>query len=183
MTCASGYTGSATSITCTNGSWSQSSGCTATSSSCSSSPTQTGYVIAAGSSTSGATRTVTCASGYTGSATSITCTNGSWSQSSGCTSTSVCTTTTPEDNSGNNAVLINFYSNPNGGRDGDPCPVACATPVMSKWYKIADSNSDTCLQWPGNSGQNSMMHGTCHPDTSSYSYSQWTTCDCSGRCI
>ena len=100
-----------------------------------------------------------------------------WSQATACTSD------IPEDNSGNDAVLINFYNNPDRGTEGDLCPVACSTPTATQWYKIASSGSDNCLQWPGRSGENSMMHGTCHPDTSSYSYSQWITCDCSGLLI
>jgi len=84
VSCASGYTGSATYITCLYGTWSSSTGCTTGSSSCSTSPSQTGYVINAGGSSQSSTRSVSCASGYTGSATSITCYNGSWSQSSGC---------------------------------------------------------------------------------------------------
>jgi len=83
-TCASGYSGTATSITCgANGQWSASAGCTLN---CSTSPTQTNYVIATGASNQGATRTVTCGSGYSGTASSITCgTNSAWSISSGCT--------------------------------------------------------------------------------------------------
>jgi len=83
-TCASGYSGTATSITCgANGQWSASAGCTLN---CSTSPTQTNYVIATGASNQGATRTVTCGSGYSGTASSITCgTNSAWSTSSGCT--------------------------------------------------------------------------------------------------
>ena len=83
--CATGYIGTASSVTCqSGGTWSTSSGCTIVS--CPSSPTQTGYVISAGSSTYGSTRTVSCSSGYTGTATSITCqSDGSWTVSSGCT--------------------------------------------------------------------------------------------------
>jgi len=85
VSCASGYSGTASFITCqASGSWNLSAGCVAD---CSSTPTQTGYTIAAGSSSLGSTRTVTCATGYTGTATSITCTLNSWTSSTGCTPT------------------------------------------------------------------------------------------------
>jgi len=92
MACASGYSGTASSITCqSTGLWTTSTGCNAD---CLASPTQTGYTIATGSSTHGSTRTVTCATGYTGTAASVLCTNGTWSPSSGCTIVS-CSTTPP----------------------------------------------------------------------------------------
>ncbi len=84
VTCATGYSGTATSITCSDGTWSTSSGCMIVS--CSAYPTQSGYTIAAGSATYGTTRTVICNSGYTGTASSIICqSDASWSSSSGCT--------------------------------------------------------------------------------------------------
>jgi len=61
ITCASGYSGTATSRTCqSSGSWTSSTGCTLD---CSS-PSQSGYTIASGSNGQGATRTTTCAIGY-----------------------------------------------------------------------------------------------------------------------
>jgi len=65
MSCASGYSGTAASITCGTSGWSTQSGCMANAS-CSSPVSSTGYVIASGSNTWGSTRTVTCASGYYG---------------------------------------------------------------------------------------------------------------------
>ena len=81
--CASGYSGTGTSITCqSNSAWSSASGCTLN---CNA-PSQTGYTFASGGLNQGATRTATCASGYTGTASTITCgTNSVWSTSSGCT--------------------------------------------------------------------------------------------------
>ncbi len=82
VTCANGYTGTATSIRCQNtGFWTTSSGC---SRDCDATPSQTGYIISAGASSSGSLRTATCATGYAGTAISITCSNGAWSTSSGC---------------------------------------------------------------------------------------------------
>jgi hypothetical protein len=90
--CATGYTGTASSISCLeSASWSSSSGCNAD---CPASPTQTGYTIATGSSTHGSTRTVTCATGYTGTAASVTCSDGTWSPSSGRTIVSCSATPT-----------------------------------------------------------------------------------------
>jgi hypothetical protein len=85
MTCVTGYTGTAASLTCeSSGSWSSQSGCTLVS--CPSAPTQTGYSLNTGSSTYGSTRTASCATGYTGSASSITCqASAEWSSSTGCT--------------------------------------------------------------------------------------------------
>jgi hypothetical protein len=77
VTCASGYIGTASSITCqSSGSWTTSTGCNVN---CSVSPTQTGYTISAGASTHSSTRTVTCATGYAGTASVITCNAGTWS--------------------------------------------------------------------------------------------------------
>ena len=65
MTCDTGYSGAAASLTCqSDGSWSTQSGCTLIANYCSSSPTQANYVIATGTQSMGATRTVSCATGY-----------------------------------------------------------------------------------------------------------------------
>jgi len=86
VTCATGYTGTASAITClSDATWRSSSGCTIVS--CTTTPTQTGYTISAGTSTYGSTRTTTCASGLTGTGSSITCqASGSWTTASGCSS-------------------------------------------------------------------------------------------------
>lgn len=90
-----------------------------------------------------------------------------------------CSSTIPTSNSGNNAVQVSFYSNPNRGTMGAACPVACNTAIATQWFKINTDATNTCLSWPGNSGENSMRSGSCH-STSMYSYSRWITCDCSG---
>jgi hypothetical protein len=82
--CATGYSGTASSITCqSSGSWSTSSGCTIVS--CGSPTAPTGYTYASGGTTYGSTRSVTCATGYSGTSSSITCqASGSWTSPSGC---------------------------------------------------------------------------------------------------
>lgn len=109
-----------------------------------------------------------------------------------CTSTStvagVCTSNIPT--TGSSAVELAFYSNPSGGTLGADCPVSCAgTPIKRQFYAVvvpaAGGGSSTyasnpCLQWPGNSGENSMKSGTCSTGSQSYTYDQWTNCDCSG---
>jgi hypothetical protein len=84
MTCATGYSGTAISITCTaDGTWSSSSGCAIVD--CRTPVASTGYTIGSGATTYGASRTMSCASGYAGSPPSITCqSSGSWSTQSGC---------------------------------------------------------------------------------------------------
>jgi hypothetical protein len=56
-----------------------------------------------------------------------------------------CTTTTPQSNVENNAVLIGFYLNDLHGTPGTPCPVPCENTIAENWYEIADA-ADTCLQ-------------------------------------
>ena len=52
--------------------------------------------------------------------------------------------------------------------------------VLSR-FAIEDSSDTTpCKQWPGNSGENAMRHGTCNSAAGTFSYDQWTNCDCSG---
>ena len=90
-----------------------------------------------------------------------------------------CTETMPTD--GTFAVQISFYKNTAGGNLGDTCPSSCmGDPVMTKWYPIAPK-TDVCSQWPGNSGTNSMKNGRCDAASRSYSYDQWTNCDCSNN--
>jgi len=83
--CATGYSGSGSTITCeASGSWQLASGCTIVS--CGNPSASTGYDISAGATTYQATRTVSCLPGYTGTAASITCqSSGSWTAQSGCT--------------------------------------------------------------------------------------------------
>eukprot|EP00484_Ammonia_sp_Unknown_P027547 CAMPEP_0197034768 /NCGR_PEP_ID=MMETSP1384-20130603/12756_1 /TAXON_ID=29189 /ORGANISM="Ammonia sp." /LENGTH=191 /DNA_ID=CAMNT_0042464723 /DNA_START=12 /DNA_END=584 /DNA_ORIENTATION=+ len=90
-----------------------------------------------------------------------------------------CISDAPTD--GTNAVQISFFSNPDGGELGDDCPFDCtaATPIKTSWYAI-DQGDQHCYQWPGNSGQNSMNSGTCNTTLSSFTYNQWTNCECSG---
>jgi len=84
VSCATGYSGTASAIACqASAAWTTSSGCTVVS--CTSSPTQTGYTINSGSSTYTSTRTTSCASGYTGTGSSITCqASGAWTSATGC---------------------------------------------------------------------------------------------------
>jgi hypothetical protein len=84
VTCATGYTGTATSISClASGAWSLSTGCTIVD--CSTPPSEYGYDVSSGATTFGASRLVQCATGYSGSASSIACqSNGVWSAFSGC---------------------------------------------------------------------------------------------------
>jgi len=116
MTCATGYTGAASSISCqSSGAWSNSSGCSVVT--CSTNPTQTGYTFASGASTYGATRTASCASGYSGSGSAISCqSSGSWTSSSGCTyqatSCQAIKTAAPSSPSGTYTVTLPGASSP-----------------------------------------------------------------------
>ena len=76
---------------------------------------------------------------------------------------------------------MSFHSNIKGGTEGDDCPVACnsSTEVMQQYYQIAAADAN-CKQWPGNSGENSMRNGVCDTSDESFTYDQWTNCDCSG---
>lgn len=86
MTCATGYTGTASSISClSSGAWTTSTGCTAVN--CSTPTASTGYVLGSGATTYGSVYTMTCntASGYVGAAVAITCqSSGAWTAQSGC---------------------------------------------------------------------------------------------------
>eukprot|EP01001_Neometanema_parovale_P010977 NODE_7219_length_782_cov_144.918058_g6979_i0.p2 GENE.NODE_7219_length_782_cov_144.918058_g6979_i0~~NODE_7219_length_782_cov_144.918058_g6979_i0.p2 ORF type:complete len:170 (+),score=37.22 NODE_7219_length_782_cov_144.918058_g6979_i0:61-570(+) len=82
---------------------------------------------------------------------------------------------------GTNAVQLSFYANPAGGKLHDTCPSSCdGTPIKQQWYAIADS-TNKCYQWPGNAGENAMKSGTCGANKDSYTYDQWTNCNCSGQ--
>jgi len=85
MTCATGYLGTAASLTCqSSGSWTAQSGCTIRN--CGTPVASTGYTLGSGSTTYGSTYSMTCASGYLGTAASLTCqSSGSWTAQSGCT--------------------------------------------------------------------------------------------------
>jgi len=85
VTCATGYTGGASSIACgADGTWSTSSGCTIRN--CGTPTAPTGYALGSGSTTYGSTYTMTCATGYSGTAVSLTCQSSeSWTSTSGCT--------------------------------------------------------------------------------------------------
>jgi hypothetical protein len=82
---------------------------------------------------------------------------------------------------GTNAIqTIRFYDNDSGGSEGDDCPSSCdGTAIKTQLYAIADQDDD-CFQWPGRSGDNAMKSGTCNTGDSSYSYDQWTNCECIG---
>jgi hypothetical protein len=84
MTCATGYSGTAASLTCqSSGSWTSQSGCTIVN--CNSPIAGTGYALGSGSTTYGSTYTMTCATGYNGTAASLTCqASGSWTAQAGC---------------------------------------------------------------------------------------------------
>ena len=85
VSCATGYTGTASQITCQSSlSWTASSGCTIRN--CGSPVASTGYALGSGATTYGSTYSMTCATGYTGTASSIVCqSSGAWTTSSGCT--------------------------------------------------------------------------------------------------
>jgi len=84
-TCASGYTGTASSISCQSSlSWTTSTGCTIRN--CGTPVASTGYALGSGSTTYGSTYSMSCATGYTGTAATLTCqSDGTWSAQSGCT--------------------------------------------------------------------------------------------------
>lgn len=66
---------------------------------------------------------------------------------------------------------------------GQPCPFNCdaVAPTVEAFYPIADP-ADTCYQWPGGSGTNSMKSGECNVDKNTYTYQQWSdNCGCSGN--
>lgn len=82
-------------------------------------------------------------------------------------------------------VKLAFYSNGGGGSEGDTCPSACAagSEIKTQYYAVhnATAGGDPgCREWPGNSGKNSMKEGTCDLVAQTFSYDQWTNCDCSG---
>ena len=82
-------------------------------------------------------------------------------------------------------VKLAFYSNSGGGHEGDVCPTACTagTEVKEQYYAVFNATaggSPACREWPGNSGKNSMKEGTCDLVAQSFSYDQWTNCECSG---
>lgn len=84
------------------------------------------------------------------------------------------------------AVQLAFYANTGGGSEGDDCPVSCddGSIIKEQWYAVEDDTANpSCYQWPGNSGENSMISGTCHVDTNdqSFTYDQFTTCTCEGN--
>jgi hypothetical protein len=81
--CATGYTGSGSTITCQiDEQWTTSTGCNRVS--CGT-PSQTGYNFLGGSTVYQGSQRATCAAGFQGSASSITCgSNGQWSLSGGC---------------------------------------------------------------------------------------------------
>ena len=73
--------------------------------------------------------------------------------------------------------LISIHPN-----SGDPCPIDCdiAPAIKEGYYAVADATNH-CYQWPGNSGENSMQSGTCNVEDQTFTYDQWTNCDCSGE--
>ena len=101
---------------------------------------------------------------------------------SGHSSGEKCNTTIPLD--GTDSVQLSFYANPKGGDEGDDCPSSCIDsenpPVMQQWYAIEGNIWSGCFEWPGHSGENSMIHGVCDPAIQAFKYDQFTTCDCSG---
>jgi len=85
VSCATGYSGTASAISCqASGGWTSSTGCALAS--CGTPTTPTGYALGSGGTTYGSSYSMTCATGYTGAATSISCSSGgTWSTPSGCT--------------------------------------------------------------------------------------------------
>ena len=63
-----------------------------------------------------------------------------------------CQDTLPQN--GDSAVYIEFFTNNQGGPEGSDCPVACDSPIHGNWYPI---NTETCITWPGASGENAML--------------------------
>lgn len=89
VSCGTGYTGTATSITCNSVSgatqlkWSLSSGCTLRS--CGAPVASSGYALGTGSVTYNSVYTMSCATGYSGAAASLRCqADGTWTAQSGC---------------------------------------------------------------------------------------------------
>ena len=50
---------------------------------------------------------------------------------------------------------------------------------FAQYFQIASADA-SCKQWQGNSGKNAMKNGVCNTGACTYSYDQWTNCDCSG---
>jgi hypothetical protein len=80
VTCGTGYSGSASSVSCSStGIWTSSSSCVLTSNFCSIPVAGTGYALGTGSLTYGSVYTMNCATGYSGTAASLTClSSGTW---------------------------------------------------------------------------------------------------------
>jgi len=85
VSCATGYTGTATDIACqADGTWTTSAGCTIVS--CGTPVAGAGYTLGSGSTTYGSSYSMTCATGYSGTAAALTCqSSGSWTAQTGCT--------------------------------------------------------------------------------------------------
>jgi len=158
-TCASGWTGIATSITCSgdqNGSvWSASSGCSRVT--CPE-PSQAGYVFSTGTSTFQSTRTSTCATGYQGVGrldnektygTIIYCqSGGTWSQAAGC-----------------------------ARRQCEASPLQTGYVIRSGGVEVADTRDVICAY--GYIGTATQV--TCQTDgTWTPAYGCWTTCPAAG---
>jgi len=126
--CATGYLGTASSITCTaDGSWTSSQGCTIVN--CNTPAPGTGYNLGSGSTTYGSSYTLTCATGYSGTASSITCqSSGSWTTPSGCTIVS-CTSSPTQTNyvisSGGSTYLSTRTVTCATGYTGTPSSITC----------------------------------------------------------
>ncbi len=109
MSCASGFSGTATSITCqSDGLWSSSSGCTIRD--CGTVTPETGYANGSGLTTFGSSFTMSCASGYTGTAASLVCqSDGTWTAQSGCAivdGSSVATSSTTFSSNSTNSIHL-----------------------------------------------------------------------------
>jgi hypothetical protein len=88
------------------------------------------------------------------------------------------------------AVGISFFRNPKGGTPGADCPVACNDGTIGRrvFYAVKQQY-DVCLQF--NSGQNSVLAGSCskfgkgycrsdgNPTDCAFTYNEWNV---SSRC-
>ncbi|GMI05342.1 hypothetical protein TrLO_g4113 [Triparma laevis f. longispina] len=79
-----------------------------------------------------------------------------------------------------NTATVGFWSNEQGGTLGDPCPNPCnGDPMSINTFPALPTDPDDCVEWPGHSSENSAKKFTVNDD-SPFTYTQWTSCTCSG---
>jgi len=166
MTCVTGYTGSAASLTCqSNLAWTSQSGCTIVN--CGTPVAPTGYSLGTGPTTYGSTFTMACATSYVGVAASITCqASGSWTSPTGC-AVLTCLTSPIQTgyviSAGSNAIGATRTVSCAAGYTGSPASTTCTLSSKSGLKLLIDANVAGSIsngQSKGYDLSNSGNHGT-----------------------